>query len=79
LIAIDNVTREVLQQFWYLLNEPWVESDLSGMTIYAGSPDPHIGVLVCDVQDCFGATMDDDAARLLAKHIAEVHNEWLRK
>ena len=76
-----DVNEAVLRARWYLLGAPWVLSAQAGMTILAGHPDPHIGILVCDTELGGG---DDDiegeavgVARAIAAHMVEVHNEWL--
>ena len=67
---------DLIEQKWFLLGQPWCHSSDYGMTILAGSEDPHGGTFICDLQDATD-DMDDDTARSLAKHIVDLHNAGL--
>lgn len=43
---------------WYTLDQPWLGRDMETM-IMSGSPDPHVGVMVCDFSDAALAGVED--------------------
>lgn len=68
---------DILKQPWYLLGQPWAHSNDAGMTILAGSADPHMATFVCDLQpmsDDDENCIDVATARITAKYIVDLHN-----
>lgn len=71
---------DILIEHWFLLEQPFTPSDLAGYTVLAGSSDPHIGVVVCDLQPIEWVNDDDvtaGEARAIATHIVDLHNSWI--
>ena len=72
---------EILNQLWYLLDQPWAHSNDAGMTILAGSEDPHRATIVCDLQPMWEeeSFIDNATARMAAKYIVDLHNDRLKQ
>lgn len=70
--------KSILEMEWYLLGHPWCHSRDSGLTILAGSNDPHKAVAIADTMDLLGEKYDDDVGRDIAKHIVDLHNASLK-
>jgi len=65
---------------WFLLDQPWVDSQFAGTSVLAGDPDPHIGLAVADCMIIdFDHYCEDSIAmaRAVASHIVESHNKML--
>lgn len=69
-----NPLERIVSQPWYLLDAPWAHSDYAGTMILAGSPDPHVGLVVCDTNDLLSGEADVETARAVAEHIVDLHN-----
>lgn len=65
----------IVSQPWYLLDAPWAHGDYAGTMILAGSPDPHVGLVVCDTNDLLSGETDVETARAVAEHIVDLHND----
>ena len=63
----------LLAMKWFLLDQPWADSDVAGTLILSGSPDPHVGKAIADTMG-----MDDELElheqQLIASYIVELHN-----
>jgi len=70
----------VINQDWFLLGQPWVDSDQADFAVMAGSNDPHAGVVLFDMQNIMDDDdIGDDARRAIAAHIVETHNNSIRE
>lgn len=65
-----------LKMRWYTVDAPWANSGDAGLTIIAGSNDPHVGIFVLDLAESFGEldAFQIEFRRSLAQHIIELHN-----
>lgn len=67
---------DLLSKKWFLLDQPWVASDLSCTAILAGSADPHLGAVVADTM--INDDMELHEQQAIAQHIVELHNSSLQ-
>lgn len=69
---------KIFKQRWYVLGQPWCHSTDAGLTVIAGSEDPHLATFIanCEGYDEDG-NEDLSMAREVAKRIVALHNESL--
>lgn len=76
----DDCHQDVLNQDWFLLGQPWAQSDYADFAVMAGSNDPHQGVMLLDMHDAIDDDeLGDDTRRAIAAHIVETHNNSIRE
>jgi uncharacterized coiled-coil protein SlyX len=71
--------KNLIEQEWFLLGQPWCHSEESGMDVLAGDEDPHRATMLfstqnLDADDELDYKETKEVSRAIAAHIVDLHN-----